>query len=63
MKKCCQCDKPSIPGLAPTQGLCQYHWNVHAFGLEWANKIRDEHCDYCAAIQRMTGNHQCPLHG
>jgi hypothetical protein len=39
MKKCVHCDKPSIPGLKPGPGLCQYHWNVAAYGREWADDV------------------------
>jgi len=39
MKKCTLCEKKSIPGLLKGNGKCQYHWNVGAFGKEWADKI------------------------
>lgn len=38
MKKICKCGKRSIPGLVPGVALCQYHYNVYAYGKEWADK-------------------------
>jgi hypothetical protein len=40
MQKCTLCDKPSIPGLKPGQGKCQYHWNTGVWGKEWADEVR-----------------------
>lgn len=37
-KKCRHCEKPSIPGLIKSVGLCQYHYNVLMFGKEWADR-------------------------
>ena len=37
MKKTCQlCGKPSIPGLKPGIGLCQFHFNAQGLGPRWA---------------------------
>jgi hypothetical protein len=41
--KCTICGKPSIPGLRPGNGKCQYHWNEGCFGKPWADKIEEEH--------------------
>lgn len=37
---CTECDKPSLPGFVPGTGKCQYHWNVQAYGKEWADKVK-----------------------
>lgn len=37
--KCAICGKDGIPGLPRGAGRCQYHYNVAAFGKEWANKV------------------------
>ncbi len=39
MQKCTLCNEKSIPGLLKGHGKCQYHWNVGAFGKEWADKV------------------------
>ena len=39
MNKCTLCGAKSIPGLKKDNGKCQYHWNVGAFGKEWADKV------------------------
>jgi hypothetical protein len=38
---CTECKEPGIPGLFKGQGKCQYHWNVSAYGREWADKCRE----------------------
>ena len=34
------CGDDSVPGLIRGHGKCQYHWNVGAFGQQWADKCR-----------------------
>jgi hypothetical protein len=48
LKKPCSCGKPSVPGLKPGQSLCQYHYNVAAFGKDWADRCRKEAEDFMA---------------
>lgn len=45
-QSCTVCGKPSIPGLKKGKGKCQYHWDVGAFGQEWADKVRKEAEDF-----------------
>jgi hypothetical protein len=35
---CRYCADPRLPGGVP---LCQFHWNVHHWGAEWARKCRN----------------------
>lgn len=37
---CTECGEPSLPGLIQGAGKCQYHWNVGAYGKDWADKVR-----------------------
>ena len=39
---CNECGKPSIPGLIPGNGKCQYHWNKRVWGKEWADRVEKE---------------------
>jgi hypothetical protein len=39
-QKCVHCPEQSIPGMRLGQGLCQYHWDVYAFGKAWADQVR-----------------------
>ena len=41
-QKCTICGKPSIPGLKPGHGKCQYHWDVGVWGKSWADKMEQE---------------------
>jgi hypothetical protein len=41
-KKKCYCGLPSLPGLKKGIALCQYHFDVHQWGREWADKCREE---------------------
>jgi hypothetical protein len=36
---CIVCGKLSLPGFAKGTGKCQYHWNIQAFGKEWADEV------------------------
>lgn len=35
------CPETSIPGMQPGCGKCQYHWNVGAYGVDWADRQRE----------------------
>lgn len=39
-KFCTVCGKPSIPGLL--YGKCQYHYNLHVWGKDWADKCEKD---------------------
>jgi len=41
-KACTICGKPSIPGLLPLSGKCQYHWDVGAYGKAWADRCASQ---------------------
>lgn len=34
------CGDDSVPGLIRGHGKCQYHWDVGAFGQQWADECR-----------------------
>ena len=38
MKKC-HCGLKSVSGLRRNVALCQYHYNAHMWGKEWADKV------------------------
>lgn len=40
-QKCTLCDEPSLSGIKPGQGKCQYHWIMDIWGKEWADYCRD----------------------
>lgn len=42
--QCTICGKPGIPGLIRGAGKCQYHWNVGAYGQEWADECEARQC-------------------
>lgn len=70
-----ECGKPGIPGLIKGAGKCQYHWNVGAYGKEWADKclkppgptryaVGDKVVITDACLQRMRdSNHWCKTPG
>ena len=37
---CTKCPEPSIPGLIPGAGKCQYHWNAGVWGEAWAEAVK-----------------------
>jgi hypothetical protein len=39
-QRCTICGGPSVPGLVRGHGKCQHHWNVGAFGKEWAERVK-----------------------
>ena len=41
-QKCTDCEKDSIKGMTFGNGKCQYHWNIIAFGKEWADKVKKD---------------------
>lgn len=57
---CTICGVHGIPGLLPGAGKCQYHWNVGAFGQEWADKIRNDFL-YTMYAEQQRGYGWTPL--
>lgn len=54
---CTKCGKPGIPGLIQGVGKCQYHWNVGAFGKEWADQVEQDRHSVVADLLREAMPH------
>lgn len=52
---CTECSRPAIPGLQKGKGKCQYHWNVGAFGKDWADKVLKELRDFMPKVTKTQG--------
>ena len=45
-KKKCKCGFPSIPGLRSGMAFCQFHYDEHQWGTEWAEACLNDHIGY-----------------